>query len=191
MAYEKTDWINGTTAINQTRLNKIENGIYDIDQRLIMTEQKEIITSATEPTEEDRKKYWYKFGVGVTIPEIYILNDSDVYEKFMDNGAKYIVDSTETATNDFVNGKRIYFKKINVASFPNTTAVDYDHGLVNTAVQLYKTEFAGRDAGGTYQVGTGDNNIRFTLAPTNKLKITTNSNYSPFSGYVIIYYYYI
>lgn len=34
MAYTKTNWVNGTTPINDTNLNHIEQGIYDNDQSI-------------------------------------------------------------------------------------------------------------------------------------------------------------
>ena len=34
MAYTKTNWVNGTTPINDTNLNHIEQGIYDNDQAI-------------------------------------------------------------------------------------------------------------------------------------------------------------
>lgn len=47
MAYTKTTWVNGQTPINETNLNHIENGIYDVDQAISGINVPEVKTSNT------------------------------------------------------------------------------------------------------------------------------------------------
>lgn len=109
---------------------------------------------------------------------------------FIYNGL-VILATTEFATNDFIGSKRIYGKMFSVAAFPNNTTAAISHGLTNTAIQVVDVKFYGRTTAGTYQIGGIDSKIRFNIIPTNTLQITTFENYSSFSGYVIMYYYYL
>lgn len=47
MAYIKTTWVNGQTPINETNLNHIEQGIYDVDQAISGINVPEVKTSNT------------------------------------------------------------------------------------------------------------------------------------------------
>lgn len=50
MAYSKTNWVNNTTPINETNLNKIEQGIYD--NSLVV----DAVTNTLNPTDTETYK---------------------------------------------------------------------------------------------------------------------------------------
>ena len=57
MAYTKTQWVNNTTPIDETNLNKIEQGIYDNSLKL----ETQIVNTANTSLNDYTDEGWYFF----------------------------------------------------------------------------------------------------------------------------------
>lgn len=110
MAYEKTEWSNGQAPyINDTNLNKIEQGIYENDNNigdlnLLSTTNKESVVSAVNEVQADTQE----------------LNGRDTFS------------TTEKVIGKWVDGKPIYRKVLEVSlTSEHSTNYSVAHGISN------------------------------------------------------------
>lgn len=115
MAYTKTVWVNDTSpAINETNLNKIEQGIYDNDTAI--GDITDLDTTATNLVE--------------AINEVNTNLSSDITNigTELDNIATY--STTETRIGTY-NGKPLYRKIFVNQAGPELTVKEISHGISN------------------------------------------------------------
>ena len=113
--------------------------IYDFLDELVGTlKESQTVVSSTEPIGANREKVWIQNTN--TERKIYVKNDNDIYEEFInkeDTLEKY--STIEQKIGTWIDGKPVYRKVIEIqpASFGNGTAT----------------------AGATYKIGHGINNL--------------------------------
>jgi len=88
----------------------------------------DIVVSSTEP-ETDRRKVWFQKGTDAGSNAIYIKNDNDIYEEFIKKEEKRIITGEEFETNEYIDGKRVYRKIINLGAGPNNNSKSYAIGV--------------------------------------------------------------
>lgn len=160
MSYSKTTWTNGTTPINETNLNKIEQGIFDV-------EQENIIVSATEPT-TDRRKVWLQ----------YSKNLASISNIVTGHGLN---NETGEITN---NSNRAYHEYIKVNS--NTTYTLSNCTLVMVCYYNENKTFLGYDTTLTFTTPSNCEYIRFAVNSNNTYSNvqleqgSTATSYEPF-----------
>ena len=80
-----------------------------------------IIVSPTEPT-EDRRKVWFQKGTDTNT--VYVKNDNDEYEEFIKKEEERIdiTNEMEYATNEYIDGNRVYRKRMLLGYGPNNSS---------------------------------------------------------------------
>ena len=112
------------------------------------------------------------------------------YTKYKKIGGRTdIITGQECPTNEYVNGKRVYVKRIDFGTLPNTTTKSVAHGLTNfTPVRIN-----GIANTWSYYINlphvsiTTTGNIQIGVSAT-EIEITTGQDRSGFTGIVDIYY---
>jgi hypothetical protein len=115
-------------------------------------------------------------------------------EKINEKIDQHIITGQEFATNEFIDGKQVYRKRINIGNLPNSDTKDVETGLSN--VNPIKIEgMAYRSADNvffplpyvdTFSVG---NNIAMNFqASLSKIRIVTGTDRTALTGYIDLYY---
>lgn len=106
-----------------------------------------------------------------------------------------IITGSEVATNEYVDGKQVYVKRINCGSLPNTTTKTIATGLSMTSITVIKIIGTCKTSTGiTFPLpflGITDNksgDIPVYIAADGNLTIKAYTNRSEMTGYVNIYY---
>ena len=98
-------------------------------------------------------------------------------------------DDAETDTGmKWIDGKNIYRKVFTVAAFPNSTSTTFAHGITNlgSVTSLYGVAFLDPGvAAGKMFVGSGNPSVLYAV---NNITLTTTSDMSGQSGFVVIEY---
>ena len=110
------------------------------------------------------------------------------YKNF--EGRVDVITGQECPTNEYVDGKRVFVKRINFGNLPNTAEKTVAHGLSNFELEdiiaTFKSDY--RKIKLPVSSPTSQtSNIYIAIDNTN-IVIITGSDYSPYSGYVKIYY---
>lgn len=127
-------------------------------------------------------------------PKIYVLNNNGVYEEFVkENENEYITTNSENETNQFIDGKRVYRKRISTGTLPNNTFKNISTGLTN--VDIIKIEGLVKNSSGSifplpFVTTSGiTNNIQVNMTSNgSNIQISAGIDRSSYSGYVDIYY---
>lgn len=127
-------------------------------------------------------------------PKIYVLNNNGVYEEFVkENENEYITTNSENETNQFIDGKRVYRKRIPTGTLPNNTFKNISTGLTN--VDIIKIEGLVKNSSGSifplpFVTTSGiTNNIQVNMTSNgSNIQISAGIDRSSYSGYVDIYY---
>ena len=104
--------------------------------------------------------------------------------------ANKIVSGEEVATNEYIDGERVYRKRINCGSLPDTDTITVDTGL--SGVKFVKYEgFATNSGSWIYrmvqnQITTAS--IVLQMSGTTINITTYKSSYTNYTGYVDLYY---
>lgn len=128
---------------------------------------------------------------GEIIQEDGTASETNVYSSVaMDNKLKTsIVTGQEFATNEYIDGKRVYVKRISTGSLPNATTTSVATGLNFSEIDIQKVNgMATRIKGGEKTSLPIPNNGVEVWLSGNNLNINCTINRSEFSGYVNIYY---
>ena len=106
-----------------------------------------------------------------------------------------IVTGEECATNEFIDGKRVYRKRIDCGILPNATNKDIDTGLdfINSCTLIRMSGMAKYSSGLALplpfvSVANLTNNIQININTENKLSIITGNNRSEATAYVDLHY---
>lgn len=106
-----------------------------------------------------------------------------------------IVTGSEVATNEYVDSKQVYVKRINCGNLPNTTTKTIATGLTMTSITVIKIIGACKTSAGiTFPLpflGIADNksgDISVYIAADGNLTIKAYTDRSELAGYVNIYY---
>lgn len=102
------------------------------------------------------------------------------------------IDNKIVSTNEFLDGKRIYAKRVIISKLPNSTNIEYATGLPSSGISVVRLDGL---YGGIFPI-----NFIFPIeinlsigtywyAP-NKIQIITGSDRSNMGGYVDVYFYY-
>lgn len=131
-------------------------------------------------------------------PKIYILNDNDVYEEFINvNEIKptQTVTGIEFVTNEYLDGKRVYAKRVDLGTLPNKTNKTVETGISGN-YNIIKVDTIAIKSDRTSVIEIGRATSSATLSWY--LNITGNNIYSfvmqatddrsSYSGYATIYY---
>lgn len=112
-------------------------------------------------------------------------------EKFsnLNESPKYITTGEEFATNEYIDGKRVYRKRINVGNLPNASSIGIAHGLTSFTPIRFEG-YAFRESDGALIHLPYSNSVYIIEMNVNAtvITITTTSDRSAFTGYVDIYY---
>lgn len=112
------------------------------------------------------------------------------YVEHQDFSNKQHYSTTEQVIGTWIDGKPLYRKVINIDSLPNNANKNYDTGLTHGTHSI--KNFYGCYTNGQYDLGineySGSNYIRTVIAFALNIQITTNSDKSSYSGFVVIEY---
>ena len=164
MAYQKQTWKNlpnQTTPITAERLNHMEDGIYD---------------ASTATT--------------VTINNTYSTANDEVYSCNYVNGINdYSTDEVFTGKY-WIDGKPIYRKALVINNLPNNTYGSYAHSISNIDLIYIEKAFWSLSDGACGPIPQYFSSSEITNIYVNKttVNISTNVNYSPRKGYVVLEY---
>lgn len=128
---------------------------------------------------------------GDVIQETDTASETNVYSaKAIDNKLKTnITTGQEVATNEYIDGERVYVKRISTGSLPNATTTSVATGLNFSEIDIQKVNgMATRIKGGEKTSLPIPNNGVEVWLSGNNLNINCTINRSDFSGYVNIYY---
>lgn len=128
---------------------------------------------------------------GDVIQEDGTASETNVYSaKAIDNKLKAnITTGQEVATNEYIDGERVYVKRISTGSLPNATTTSVATGLNFSEIDIQKVNgMATRIKGGEKTSLPIPNNGVEVWLSGNNLNINCTINRSEFSGYVNIYY---
>ena len=128
---------------------------------------------------------------GEIIQEAGTASTTNVYSAVaVDNKLKVnIVTGQESATNEYIDGKQVFVKRINIGTLQNATTTSIETGLDFTKINIEKIS--------GMAIRTVDNVKTFLAIPNNgvevwlrenSLHINCNSDRTAFTGYVNIYY---
>lgn len=125
--------------------------------------------------------------------EIYTKNANGAYEKF-DNNTIHMITGREVATNEYIDGKRIYKKVISVEALPNATTLRVDHNIASID-KIIDYSAIGRSSSGAifglnwlaYNENAGYLYCNFQATKT-QIIITSNYDVSGYTGKVTLYY---
>lgn len=102
-----------------------------------------------------------------------------------------IVIGQEIATNEYIDDKQVFVKKINCGNLPNNTEKTYETGLDISKVTIIKIEGIAKHSNNTSIPLNFYNGFAYISANINnmgKLSINTNTDRSDATGYANIYY---
>ena len=128
---------------------------------------------------------------GDVIQEDGTASETNVYSSVaIDNKLKTsITTGQEVATNEYIDGERVYVKRISTGSLPNATTTSVATGLNFSEIDIQKVNgMATRIKGGEKTFLPIPNNGVEVWLTGNNLNINCTINRSEFSGYVNIYY---
>lgn len=108
-----TEWTELGSAVDLTNYQTVEQANQDKQE----IKDNLVVVSATEPTGEDREKVW----IQNTDKEqkIYIKNDDDIYEEFINKNDLDNYSMNETKIGTWIDGKPLYRKVVQV-TIPTT-----------------------------------------------------------------------
>lgn len=97
----------------------------------------------------------------------------------------------ETTTDEFIDEKQVYRKRINFGALPNTTTKSVAHGLTNYTLVKINGVSIQTSSNMTHPLPYFDNpieaGVRLQVSATN-VNITTGTNRSDYNAYVDLYY---
>ena len=132
---------------------------------------------------------------GEVIQETGTASETNVYSSVaMDNKLKTnIVTGQEVATNEYVDGKQVFVKKIDIGALPNATTSKIATGLSNVTIVKPVFGYATHSNGTTINLPhLAINNLNacvgLNYTAANEIDINTGSDRSDFTGYVEVYY---
>lgn len=121
-------------------------------------------------------------------PDI-LVKDNGVYNSVL---TKNIKTGQEIKTNNVLDGKDVYYKRVDLENLPNNTTKEVDTGLSD--VNILKIDGIAKESSGTviplpfvFTDTTKSVAIVFNTT-TNKITITTKTDRTNFSGYANLYY---
>lgn len=131
--------------------------------------------------------------------KIYVKNDNGVYEEFINaDEVKPIQVTTgvECATNEYLDGKRVYKKRIKIGTLPSASAtpVQVDTGI-NISYDIVDTNGIAKNTNGSGAIPLMYNNDSLIMyyyinnsGNSYQLFVYTTGDRSAYTGYVTIYY---
>ena len=102
-----------------------------------------------------------------------------------------ITTGQETATNEYIDGKQVYMKRINCGALPNASQKAVAHGVSGFVLTDIKAVFAGTSGDRLFVPYVNPNNVSESIAlglNNNNIYLTTAVDYSSYTGYVTMYY---
>lgn len=184
---------NKTTSITAEKLNKIqenvEKAINEKSSLPVGGDEGQILAKASN---QDNDVEWIdNIGQGEIIQETGTASTTNVYSaKAIDNKLKTnITTGQEVATNEYIDSKQVFLKRINFGALPNTATKSIATGLDYTTINIeYVKGMATRikDNKKTF-LAIPNNGVEVWLSE-NSLHINCNSDRSAFTGYINIYY---
>lgn len=130
-------------------------------------------------------------------PGIFVKNDKGQYYNILGlmqmQNKTYLTIGVEIFTNEYINEKPIFKKRIATGNLPNVSFKNISTGLKN--IDVIKIEGIVKNSGGTIlpipfcTTTTNINNIQVMLTSNGEnIQITTGINRSDYSGYIDVYY---
>lgn len=96
-----------------------------------------------------------------------------------------ITTSSERATNEYVDGQRVYVKRIDLGAFPNNTSKTVTHGITNP--KIVRSVIVANNGSGTYQDMAHRPNFNSYITTT-AIVFNPSADYSSWTGYADLYY---
>lgn len=102
-----------------------------------------------------------------------------------------ITTGQETATNEYIDGKQVYMKRINCGALPNASQKAVAHGVSGFVLTDIKAVFTGTSRDRIYvphiDINNSSSSVGMSVNDTN-IYLNTGINYSGYTGYVTMYY---
>ena len=117
------------------------------------------------------------------------VNDNGVYKSVL---TKEIKTGIEIKTNNVLDGKDVYYKRVDLENLPNNTTKEVDTGLSD--VNILKIDGIAKESSGTviplpFVIADTTKSVAIVFnTTTNKITITTGTDRTNFSGYANLYY---
>ena len=128
---------------------------------------------------------------------MWILNDNDVYEMFMEKENNiYISTGSETPINEYVDGKRIYRNRMSIGNLPNATTATYTLPFTLADVTITDIRGFAKNMNFSYRyplpfvAPAAADNIAIYIGAGGTLVVFTGSDRTLLTGVVDFYYYY-
>ena len=102
-----------------------------------------------------------------------------------------IITGNELATNEYIDGKQVYMKRINCGTLPNASQKAVAHGVSGFVLIDIKAVFSGTSGDRLFVPYVNPNNVSESIAlglNNNNIYLTTAIDYSSYTGYVTMYY---
>ena len=96
-----------------------------------------------------------------------------------------ITTGSERATNEYVNGERVYVKRVDLGAFPNNTNKTVTHGITNP--KIVRANIVANNGSGTYQDMSFRPNFNSYITTT-AIVFNPAADYSSWTGYADLYY---
>lgn len=96
-----------------------------------------------------------------------------------------ITTNSERATNEYVNGERVYVKRIDLGAFPNNTSKTVTHGISSPII--VRSIIVANNGAGTYQDMSHRPNFSSYITTT-AIVFNPGGDYSSWTGYADLYY---
>lgn len=118
-----------------------------------------------------------------------LVNDNGVYNSVL---KKSITTGQEIRTTNILDGKYVYYKRVDLGNLPNSTTKEVDTGLSN--VNILKLDGIAKETFGTviplpFVIADTTKSVAIVFnTTTNKITITTGTDRTNFSGYANLYY---
>lgn len=118
-----------------------------------------------------------------------LVNNNGVYNSVL---KKSITTGQEIRTTNILDGKYVYYKRVDLENLPNSTTKEVDTGLSN--VNILKLDGIAKETFGTviplpFVIADTTKSVAIVFnTTTNKITITTGTDRTNFSGYANLYY---
>lgn len=189
MAYTKTNWVNGTTPLNDKNMNKIENALENLDTNISKSTDEYSSTSTYSIGElVIYNNKLYKANQDITTAEAFnsshwtevtLLSDVNEIKSVVNNNANY--STKEQRIGTWIDGKPIYRKVISHTITGNTT--EHEPHNISNVERAISIRFSLINQYGIFQ--TSDPTINVNMDTS---QISISSEWATGLMYVILEY---
>ena len=135
----------------------------------------------------------FDYGVDANGDNYFNVN-GDIYSNNTKLSKQEITTGTEYATNEYIDGKQVYRKRINLGALPNATTKNVSSGLTPANITLVRMQGAAKSTDNTMlclpfvSASSLIYGIEISLSSNGNIQIITGADRRAYSGYVDLYY---